>query len=270
MKKSILFWSIMSLLALCGCSQESVDMAGEYGTTLQIGVDSRTTIGDLVDGKRHIYWSAEDAISTNGYSSTPLSAEYDGAQSASFNFEEVLQTPYKVVYPASIYKDEATISLPRIQCALAEKFDAPMYAYAESTAFEVKHLCGALRLSIRGKEKLHELKFVSFTSSNGEAVYGDFTIDYKTGVLTPTTESNAYNETRATVGKPLSTESALDLFIVLPARTYNAGCKVRVVNKYGHYQDIFTTQPITINQGGVLAMPEFEFIPTGTTFDINI
>ena len=268
MKRNLLSWSIM-LLLLCGCSTENIGVEEQYATTLQVGTTNRTSLGDLEEGVRHIYWSAEDAIVANGHSSAPLSANYDGTRSASFNFLELLNPPYKVIFPATIYKDETTITLPRIQNGLASDFDAPMYAYAEKINFEIKHLCGVIRISIRGKEKLHELKYVSFTSSNGDAIYGDFTIDYETGSVTPV-DGNTNYEVRATVGKALSTESALDLFIVLPARTYNAGCKVRVVNKYGHYQDILTSQPITITRGTVLAMPEFEFIPTGTTFDINI
>ena len=266
----IILVSVAVALCACGCATESVEPF-EEGTVLNIEAASRTSLGELEGGVRHVYWSTGDVVAANGYSSAALSAEYDGSRGASFSFGKQITPPYKVVYPASIYKEASTITLNRVQSGLASDFDAPMYAYADGMEFSMKHLCGVVRVSILGKENLYELLYVAVISGENEAMYGDFTIDYETGTLTPVVDGrSSYNNTRAVAKVVPSTESAVDVFVTVPARTYNSGFTVRVVNKYGHYQDFVTTKSQTVEKGQVLAMPEVVFEPKNTIFDIDI
>ena len=266
----IILVCVAATLGVYGCATEGVEPLVD-GTILNIKTESRTSLGELDEGVRHVYWSAGDVVAANGCSSVALSDKYDGSRGASFSFDQQLVPPYNVIYPASIYKDANTITLNRTQSGLASDFDAPMYAHTNDMTFSMKHLCGVVRVSILGKKSLHELLYVAIISRENEALYGDFTIDYKTGELTPVEASNAsYNETRAVARVVPSTEKAVDVFVTIPARTYNSGFTVRVVNKYGHYQDFATTKSQTIERGKVLAMPEVIFEPTSTIFDIDI
>ena len=267
---NLILVSVTSALCVCGCATESVEPLVE-GTVLKIETESRTSLGELNDGVRHVYWSTGDVVAANGCSSAALSAEYDGSRGASFSFDQQLTPPFEVVYPASIYKDENTITLGRVHSGLAEDFDAPMCAYADGMAFTMKHLCGVVRVSILGKENLYELLYVAVISGENEAMYGDFIIDHEAGTLVAVEDGRAaYNNRRAVAKVVPSTERAVDVFVTIPARTYNSGFTVRVVNKYGHYQDFVTTKSQTVERGKVLAMPEVVFEPTSTIFDIDI
>ena len=269
----ILLKTLMTLLPLAlahGCATEEVSLPTNGTTELSVGFENRTSLGEVADGVRHLYWSAGDMLSANGHTSQPLAESFEGSTSATFKFDALLNRPLKLLYPSSIYKDEATITLTNKRNALASDIDAPMYAYVESGNIKMKHLCGMVRISIRGKEKLKNINYISFIGGEKEVVAGDFTIDYQSGEIVPAVDGKAYKEVRAAVYQPLSTEYVVDAFIVVPARIYNSGFTIRIVNENGQYQDCKSQRSQTIEKGQILAMPEVEFVPTGTIFDVSI
>ena len=96
---------------------------------------------------------------------------------------------------------------------------------------------------------------------------GDFTIDYATATLTPTSNKVSAQKVTLRLKSELSADKITDVFIVVPAQEYKNGFTVRIVNELGHYLDKSKPSAHTIANGEILKMPEFSFVPTGTVIE---
>ena len=85
-------------------SDLGVKLGGGQVTEFSISLEeSRTQLGEEVDGFYPLYWSEGDAISVNGVSSAALTASQAGAAAATFTVEgKTLET-----YKADVDSDEA-------------------------------------------------------------------------------------------------------------------------------------------------------------------
>lgn len=278
MKKIFRTVAALAVVAFAGCtndlSNDVVAPVGE-GTTVTVGLDTKTVLGELVDGTRKVYWSAGDQININGYTSAEAVVSEENKGIASFSFEQSLQYPYAILYPAEAYKDAQTITLAALQSAATGSFGvdaAPMAALAaEGDAISLHHLAAAIRLQIKGVAEgdAHQIYKVEFRGNGGEQVSGDFAIDYQTATLTATSTAVADQVVTARVNKSLSTEDAIDVFVVVPAQEYK-GFTVRVIDENGHFMTKEAKGTVTLDKGQILAMPEFEFVPTGTDINVEI
>ena len=236
----------------------------------------KTSLGELVDGKRKVYWCEGDQININGVTSSTMTLSDDG-KIATFEFNADLEHPYSVLYPAEMYKDAQTITLPATQAAADNTFaedSSPMAVYqSEEGKIVLHHLAGVLRLQIKlpegSKHGIHALNRVEFRGNAGEQVSGDFTIDYEAVTITSTSTEEADQKVVAMVEKTLSSEAITEVFVVVPALRYEQGFTVRMVDAVGHYMDI-SSGDITIQAGEVKAMPVVSFVPHGTLVDVEI
>ena len=236
----------------------------------------KTSLGELVDGKRKVYWCEGDQININGVTSSTMTLSDDG-KAATFEFNADLEHPYSVLYPAEMYKDAQTITLPATQAAADNTFaedSSPMAVYqSEEGKIVLHHLAGVLRLQIKlpegSKHGVHTLDRVEFRGNAGEQVSGDFTIDYEAVIITSTSTEEADQKVVAMVEKTLSSEASTEVFVVVPALRYEQGFTVRMVDAVGHYMDI-SSGDITIQAGEVKAMPVVSFVPHGTLVEVEI
>ena len=236
----------------------------------------KTSLGELVDGKRKVYWCEGDQININGVTSSTMTLSDDG-KTATFEFNADLEHPYSVLYPAEMYKDAQTITLPATQAAADNTFaedSSPMAVYqSEEGKIVLHHLAGVLRLQIKlpegSKHGIHALNRVEFRGNAGEQVSGDFTIDYEAVTITSTSTEEADQKVVAMVEKTLSSEAITEVFVVVPALRYEQGFTVRMVDAVGHYMDI-SSGDITIQAGEVKAMPVVSFVPHGTLVEVEI
>ena len=101
-----LFVAVAVLVAGFACTTDATtDLGVAVGgqTTLTVSLEeSRTQLGEKVDGVYPLYWSANDQISVNGVASNLLSQDEAGAASTTFTFATTLAHPYSVVYPAAL------------------------------------------------------------------------------------------------------------------------------------------------------------------------
>ena len=87
-----------------------VKIEGDKGGVYEVAIsleESRTQLGEKVDGIYPLYWSEGDAISINGINSLPLVA--GGEANATFNFSQAVARPFCVVYPATAGVGEGTV-----------------------------------------------------------------------------------------------------------------------------------------------------------------
>ena len=280
MKKIFKTVAALAVVMFAGCTNDLTNevVAPVVGETTVVGVgfdQTKTYLGDLVDGARKVYWSENDQIAINGNASTAI-AIAEGNRYAEFTFNGILSYPYSVLYPASAYVDASTINLPAVQEAADGTFAtncAPMACVAgEGDALALHHLASVVRLQAtlpaESTHAAHKLAKVEFRGKAGEQVSGNFTINYAEATLAATSEAEADKVVTTKVDKALSTE-ATDIFVVVPAGEYAEGFTVRLIDEAGHYMDI-ATNAITLKKGDVKAMPAFNFVPTGTLVGVQI
>ena len=268
MKKIFRTVAALAVVMFAGCTQDLDNevLAPVGGTTVTVGLeDSRTYLGDLVDGARKVFWSSNDKIAVNGVASTAIERTEDHT-SANFTFEGELAYPYSILYPAEAYKDASTVTLATN--------DIPMAGYLASEGSAVlHHLAAVVRLQVKlpaeSTHAGHKLNKVEIRGVNGEQMVGDFTIDYQTETLVGASTADADKVKVVNVGKTLSAEEAIEVFVVVPAQEYAGGLSVRLLDDAGHYMDV-KSAPMTIAKSEIKAMPVLEFAPTGTIIGVEI
>ena len=119
---------------------------GVYEVTLSLE-QSRTQLGEKVEGLYPLYWSEGDAIAINGANSLPLTGVAENAAEATFSFTKIVERPFCVVYPAptvATIEDEvveepaAPVTVYPVTFAATQPYTvgtfapeaAPMYGYA--------------------------------------------------------------------------------------------------------------------------------------------
>ena len=262
----------MSTLLVAGCAKENLveQMGPQDGVTvLTAGTPSTKTV---LQNDQKVLWTNGDKINVNGVESNALEIE-EASATATFKIPGTLSNPYKALFPASIYKDAQTVTLPAVQTYAENSFGAtaaPMAAYqANGNNLSFKHLCAVLKLTIKKEVDAHDIMYVEFSGKNDEQVCGDFSIDYQKAELTGVSTSTSAKKVRCNVYNELS-EEGLVVYLVVPAVEYASGYTIKVVDTEGHYMEKSKASAQTLEKGKIYDMPAFDFAPTGTEFNVGI
>lgn len=271
MKKYFLL--ALAVLALSCAKTDEPRMEDQTVLTITLSDKiSKTTMGPSEGGGRHVYWSEGDQLCLNGTASQPLTEAEAGSSQANFVFPGVLNTPYRLLYPASFYKNATTITLPATQTWAAGTFatqTAPLYAYAAGASdISIRHLCAIVHLSVKKDSGVSASKLtrVTFSGKDGEPVCGDFTLDYTNGDLTP---ADSGEELSLTLSQSLSESTALDLFLVVPPGEYK-GFSVVLQDEFNRKMTKVKSSAITLEAGKLCNMPEFTFVPSPTATEFSL
>ena len=294
-KYFLIILAALALLVACGKepleSEPIEQVQGDAQTCLTVRLDAGTqtvpvtqTISgtrthmdtEVVGNVRKLYWSAGDRIAVNGLVSQSLPEDLpEKTQTVAFTFSEPLSSPYKMLYPASVYEDETHISLPAVQDYRAGGFAEGMFPMAgygvDEANLSIHHLCAILKIQIvraATEPDTDPIHSVRFKGRGGEQVCGRFELDYQNALLSGASDASKDKELR--VVHSLSTESAAVYYLVVPAGAYASGYDVTVVDANGHYMVKSKTEAVTLEAGHLYAMSEFAFVPTGTELDIVI
>ena len=275
MKKRILF-PVLALAAMVSAScvketiNEPVNEPQQGKTVFTAGIETKTVLQD----DQKVLWTNGDKINVNGVESPALELE-EPAASAKFEYDVVLETPYKAVFPASIYKDAATVTLPAYQSYKTGSFSAtasPMAAVSEDMNLEFQHLCAVIKLTVNKAEASEhdDIAYVDFYGKNGEQVSGDFAIDFDSMTLTGASNADADKKIRYKVSKTIPADGGLVMYLVVPAQNYANGYTIRMLDEKGHFMEKSKASGETLVAGKIYDMPEFDFVPTGTDIDVEI
>lgn len=302
MKKSFLtVFAALVLLVACGkeplegdsseriqgdaltCLTVSLDAGTQTVPVVQMAPGTQSDSGlrthmdsESVGNIRKLYWSAGDRIAVNGLVSQALPEDLpEKTQTIAFAFAEPLSSPYKMLYPASVYEDETHISLPAIQDYRAGGFAEGMFPMAgygvDEANLSIHHLCAILKIQVvraSSEPDTDPIVSVRFKGRGGEQVCGRFELDYQNAALTGVSDAPKDKELR--VVQSLSTETAAVYYLVVPSGAYASGYDVTVVDANGHYMVKSKTEAVTLEAGHLYAMSEFAFVPTGTEMDVVI
>jgi hypothetical protein len=234
-KLTRIFFAVAALFAFA-CTTDATHDLGvnlENKTTLAIKFaleESRTHLGEKVDGVYPIYWSEGDAVSVNGVASAALTADQAGTTGALFTFAGELVRPYSVVYPAPASGVTAAeglypVTFPATQTYTEGTFangTAPMYGYAEAPGegeeaapVQLKHLTGVLRLAVKGNKTLTSMSVVAEKGM----IAGNFDVDCTSGALTA--HDDASNTITVSFGEGLAlSDTATPIYVAVPAGEY--------------------------------------------------
>ena len=241
---------------------------GQTEITLSLE-ESRTQLGEKVDGVYPLYWSEGDKISVNGVASEALAASNDGKVSATFTVNSPLAHPYNIVYPAaegvSAVADGCyPVVFPATQNYKAGNVDGnavALYGYAEEgVAPTLYHLTGILRFDVKGAATLSNLT----VASTYGALAGAYDVNCSTGALTAQSGSTSDTVTLSFGdGLTLGAEST-PIYVAVPAGEYgevtvtlNATSGEKMVVK-------FDTSAKSISAGKIREFSPFEFVANAT------
>ncbi|MCR5325758.1 MAG: hypothetical protein K6E37_03290 [Bacteroidales bacterium] len=267
---------------LAGCTREMITPEGApegVKTVLEIGLpDTKTTLGDKVGSNRKVYWSDGDCIAVNGVTSDPLSGVPAQSTSALFSFTGNLTAPYSIAYPASIWKDATTVTLPATQTYVSGTFanDAlPMIGYASTgSSPSLSHVCAVVKASLvlSSGESIDKDKIesITFKGNSSEQISGDFTVDYQNAALTSKSAGAGDNAVTIALGKTLSTENPLEVYIVVPAGNYASGFSLTITDVNGHYMKKSNGGAVDLQAGHIYVLPDLAFEPTGEEVTVDI
>ena len=274
------------LLAAVACSREELDTPSDKPvakTEFRLGIaETKTSLGASENNKRKVYWSSGDKVAINGITSDELTEVGEAVSSAVFTFDEAPTAPYNVIYPAGIYKDATTVTLPAYQTWKQGTFDDGMFPMAGYSATGLDatmgYLCSTIKISIlkdNGETPdADNIRVVTFEGLADERISGDFTIDYEALTLTPVASPSAADKkvSVAALNQALSTTDALDVFIVVPARNYASGFKITVQDSQGHTMTKtgYTQSGKELEAGKLYNMPDVRFVPSGQATGIEI
>ena len=284
-KLAKLFLVVASGMFAFSCVQDATEDLGvkieeQKGGVYEVSIsleESRTQLGEKVDGLYPLYWSEGDAIAINGVVSSPLTA--GGSSDATFSFSQPVSAPFCVVYPAptaAVVEDDiveepaAPVTVYPVTFAATQPYTvgsfasgvAPMYGYAtavaegeEQPAIAMQHLTGVLRLAIKGNgEKVTGIR----VQSEKGAIAGPHTVDCSNGALTALEgASNVVNVTFAEA-LVLGAEAQV-VYVAVPAGDY--GTFLVTVNTEAHNKMTvkFNSSIKPINAGSVREFSEFAY-----------
>lgn len=268
MKKTSIFFAIATIALFSACRKENFNATESTpGAVTVIGVginDVKTTMGAPVEGTRKIYWANGDVLRANDLTSAALADLPEECTSARFTFDGTLTYPANLLYPADYYKDESTITLPLEQPVTPK---VALYGYMDEEGdAQMNALLAYVHIPLTQGEDKDEIKAMTVESlTDGYCLSGDFTIDYETGALTPAAEAS--KKVSVLFNKPLNPEKATDFFAAVPAGE-NVKLSVKFRDVKGHCMTKTVTR--TFAAGKVVSLPDTEFVPTTTEFDVVI
>lgn len=270
MKKTIL--AAFCLMGAIACSNE-LEYQNDSRTvlTLELPGTTKTVLGDAQDGVRQVLWCKGDKISVNGVVSDPLDVE-GNVLKADFVLSGQVSAPYEIIYPASMVKDAATVTLPAGQ-KYAEgdnivSGSMPMAGYSTTESVMMKQVCGILGIRLKMGTEAILIRYVEVTALGGEPVCGDFSVDFHNSTLS--SEASDADVIRMEVQKTFPAGSAHTFNVILPAGVYSAGFLVKVVDENGRVMVRSIKGSRELGAGKLMLMPELEFVPNSEDKGVEI
>ncbi len=227
-KLTKLILSVAVLGASFACTTDATDDLGiklDSASQSQIVLsleESRTQLGEKVDGVYPLYWSEGDKIAVNGVASHEVPAESVGTPSATFTIDSATY-PYNIVYPApaegvaAVAEGCYPVVFPTTQLYKAGNIDgnaAVMYGYAEEGSLPtLHHLSGVLRFAVKGEATIASIVI----KSQSGAIAGTYDVNCASGALTAQ-EGKGSNTITMSFGKGLALGSeATPIYVAMPA-----------------------------------------------------
>ena len=270
MKIKTLTAILLTTLLYCSCNvEEPVGKPHDDASALHVGISciqTKTWLDYQAGGSPlKVYWSDGDKINVNGVSSLSLSVEAASKTSmADFHIYGV-ETPYKVIYPASIvtelvYDEEGYINveLPSLQAYHPTSFadgSAVMCGYSEDANVTLSNLCAAVRVNVKGTDEVVSATVISSSTP----LCGQFKLNPQSASLVPV-EGLAELSLEFTENITLS-EDGVDFFFTIPAGDYSEGVSFFFKNLEGRHLECIWRPEDALEAGKLYSFNNVDYIP---------
>ncbi|MBR1632670.1 MAG: hypothetical protein IJ686_02845 [Bacteroidales bacterium] len=268
-------FSLLLSLSSCEWSEPGQEEGGTekdpvpVTLTLSSTVQSRTVLGDLVDGVYRVFWSNGDRICVNGVKSDALYGLADSTVNASFTIKGVTP-PYSVVYP-SINCDAisesgvADISIPVSQKYTAGSFpegSAMLYGNTESESASLKNLCGVVKIPVTAyrASKLKSVELIS--KSVSDPLAGKFNLNTRTGELAAVSGTSTLLLSLPVEGVDLAPGDTVSLMMAVHSGEYASGFNIRLTDTQDRTMIVEWTESTAVEAGVIAGLPAIEFDPS--------
>ena len=224
-----IFMAVVAGMLAFACTTDATEDLGVQvgngengGATVELSLsleESRTQLGEKVDGLYPLHWSEGDKISVNGVESGEAIINKENPASAVFAVTEA--ETYAVAYPAA----------PAGKVLFAEKQNhvvagntfasgvSTMYGYGvDRSNIQLNHLTGVLKIGIKGEAILSKAQI---STVDRAPIAGTFDIDFQTGELTATTASKEVIEYSFGESGLQLTADAQYIHVAVPAGEYD-------------------------------------------------
>ena len=214
------------------------------------------------DGVRKVLWTAGDKVNINGCDSRPLALSSD-SETATFLFDELLDLPYNIIYPASVYSGDYEVNLPATQGYQEGSFGvgaAPAVGHVYSTdGASLKNLCAVLQIRVKGGAQPVALNRLTFTGANDEQVCGKFSLDYINARISGTSTADTTRSVAVNLNGVSLSQEGTAFYIVVPEGTYEKGFSVKLEDANGKSMTIAKTSSIEMLKSKIVVMPAFTY-----------
>ena len=290
MKKSLVF-SLLAILAVCGCNvedkintQEPLSEGKVFTATIEDNNSGGTKTS--LDANGNVLWKQGDQVSI--FDGSTINEQYqvtdesDGKTAASLyrvtnpGFVAGTDIDNNVAfYPygstASISKNGTSyvisdITLPATQNYAENSFGNgvfPMVAVTSSTAdmnLKFKNVLGGIKLQLKGTATIAT---ITITGNNNEILCGAAEVTASNGNVPSISLTDASAKTvtlNCGSGVQLNTETATSFIIALPPITMSGGFTVTVTDTESKQMEISTTKSQTITRSSLLKMPVVNYV----------
>ena len=222
-KLSRLLMLAVAMVAISCVTDTTQDLAVELGneakTVITLSLEeSRTQLGEKVDGIYPLAWSEGDKISINGVESAEAVISESNPANATFTADASLKAPYCIAYPAAP-AGEVLFAANQTHAGNGSFGSgvSTMYGYGESTGLALNHLTGVLKIGVTGSAKL---LFAQISTIDRAPIAGAFDLDFATGELTPTAASKSVVDYSFGEGVVLGNDPTY-IHVAVPAGAYD-------------------------------------------------
>ena len=228
-------------LAMLGCQADNTtDIAAGEHFQLTISLpETKTTLGEKVNGIYRVNWSEGDCIGVNGVQSQEAEINAEDMSCATFSFDKEVSYPLNITYP---YISATTVESPKVVLPTEQSYvegtfaqgAAPMCGYVANKGDKVAltHLAGVLRFSVKATTEGTTLQKIVITSTDGAKLSGEFEVNCSAGTMTAGADAASSITYTLPDNFTLSTSAESVFYITLPAG--NTGdCEVAFVESSG-------------------------------------
>ena len=257
------------LLLAVSCKKDKEQQIDGSGFGFRATVESHEG-----DSKTHldgaaVKWDSNDEILVQSSTCTAgkrfALVQIEEGGEAGFNPAETLpegfySPNYTAGYPASdfTFDESINIELPSTQTYVENSFGNganPMIAQSATTELRFKNICGLLRLSFTGTDKVKRIVVLSKNTNDKLCGKGTITWNEQNLPVLTMTEGSPKVVLDCGEGVQLS-DTPKEFTIVVPAGVFSNGFTVRVINTEGNICTLATTQANTIIRNKIIAMPQ--------------
>ncbi len=244
-------------------AQSSVEKVDMVFTATSDNGGLKTTI---VDNTKAVWSSTDNLKVFTAEDQTGSVCNYKsgaGTNTAEFAGQCAKKGPWTAICPAiegSTYSaGTITFTMPETQTYAANTFAdgaMPCVAYSETNTFNFKHSFGVLKLSLKLMEgKTGSVQSITVTDNGGKQLWGTFTVNPQTSAAATYSTGGTSSVTLNCTSVALSTSTATDFWIVVPAGAFASGFDVTVTSTDDIEITLSTTKANTIKAGEVNKMP---------------